>query len=171
MPHEPNGSCSLTFRTFLIAALQGGDPFVFDFFAQFLPLLACEKRCLQSCKAGRHDGDAISMTEGWQPHLHITRVVCPFNALIEHGSTFPLCLGFGVVALEGHVSVTATATWNRCFLRGFSEHRLQVLFLANTALVLVVGGNDGHLRFLDLSANLAERVTIMFRTGNGLGRN
>ncbi|KAG0758969.1 hypothetical protein G6F24_009417 [Rhizopus arrhizus] len=51
------------------------------------------------------------------------------------------------MALVGHVPIPATAARNRGLLGGIRKHRLQVLFLADAALVLVVGGAGGHRRF------------------------
>ncbi|MDP5168548.1 hypothetical protein [Pseudomonas syringae] len=58
-----------------------------------------------------------------------------------------LHLGFVVVALEGHVPISTTAARNWRLLKGFLKYRLQVLSLANTALILEVGGCRGHRRF------------------------
>lgn len=58
-----------------------------------------------------------------------------------------LCLGVVMVALEGHVSFSTTAARNWRLLWGILKYRLQVLFLANTALIREVGGCGGHRRF------------------------
>lgn len=58
-----------------------------------------------------------------------------------------LCLGVVMVALEGHVPVSTTAARNWRLLRSFLKYRLQVLFLANTALIIEMGGYGGHCRF------------------------